>query len=169
MKNLVRFRKSDFDGNIRVSSSWITNGHWALRKTRVQNEAIAVSVDTVKAFNSKADVATVEDSFVERVTTPPKNLMLLRFNRTRINLSRSDSKHISDISLFLSDDKKNVAWLDREYVELFGLETLWGHPNAETQAVESAVFVEREDSDLTIMPIRAPEKSELREELGQLL
>ena len=158
-------KKAVGSGRLRISEDGehITNGHWLCKRSILKQAALLTSVEAIKAMFPRADdVSTIPvasmDAVVPYYTNP------VTYTRTR--WIQSDYAIGVDTVLFVAEaalqKDDSQVWIQRQYVDLFGLEEVTSQRAAGTAIIEPVMVGDRDDWKVIVMPQRLPYREGLR-------
>lgn len=132
------------------TESWVSNGHFAVKKARVKLGTHLTSNDAVMCAypNAKGIIEKDETEFETA----------LRFEMLRVSFTRSPWRH-ADAALFL-DESGHAAWFNADYCDALGIAVLFG-PSAmftaeddkATPYYDAPTF---DEASIVIMPMEVP-------------
>lgn len=147
----IRLTKA-FTRNTRIhwTDTWVSNGHWAIRKDRVTNPT-----DTIDAFRASlgagADVTThLTDTGVESASTPRSTTRRM-YTRTNWIYVAKDVEHVA----YVDADGLRWVWIARHYADRMDLDVLYGaHKPARGPAINVLCDQPSDAPTMAIMPCR---------------
>jgi hypothetical protein len=152
MSEDLLFNIKKFMERVVWTPSWISNGHFAVLKTRVKLGTHLTSSDAVIcAYPTADDVQPWEDEKIIDV--------LAAFKDIRVEFTRSPWCH-RNAALFL-DASGHAAWFNADYCDALRVETLYGpSPMFSKPGTEAAVAYydapTLAEASIVIMPMRTP-------------
>lgn len=145
MYHEIKLNKRMFGASVRVSPGWITNGHWAIKRSRVANQALYANEELASLHVYKNTRSTkIDDKVVDAVVPDCKGFREFRctdwvYVNTSIN---------GECYLFM-DKNKCPALFNREYIDTFGLKSVYGNDKNKS----FTDVPKRDQVTIVIMPI----------------
>lgn len=141
----------------------VTNGHWMCKRSILKQAALLTSVEAVKALYPRCDdVEMIPASSIDSVV--PYYSEPVIYTRTR--WIQTDHMLGVDAVLFVAEEPErendSQVWIQRRYVELFGLEEVTGQCAAGDASLDPVMVGNRDDWEVVVMPQRIPYQEGLR-------
>ena len=116
----MKITKSDLNnGSVTLATSYVTNGHWAVRLDAVENAAMLNTVDKLSVFAPRATyINEIEDSKIEALF-PESPACKVTFKGNILNQAGFDKAQ--DLVEY-SDEEGNVKiYFNRRYAEMLDI------------------------------------------------
>ncbi|HEY2930874.1 MAG TPA: hypothetical protein VGK99_03940 [Acidobacteriota bacterium] len=148
MQQITLKKKHFAGGSVYLTPGWISNGHWAIKRTWIKNNAVFASADTVSAFLGEKTSVTVKenDSMVESILDTVKDAQLDYVKTDWVHSKAGDDFNL--LRVFKNCSGKAV--FREDYIQAFEILSLVG--TKPTDVFRSA------DSDFLLMPCRLEDK-----------
>jgi hypothetical protein len=104
---------------LRVSDSWLTNGTWAVKRTRVSNQTIFTCACCLQRDTGAFTLTPIEDYFVEGMLNPDDVMERWARTDTQVEVSGIDFTRYQS-------DAGQICYVRRSYQEHFHLGYLYG-------------------------------------------
>ena len=171
MKQINLTKKAVGSGLLRLTSDGqhITNGHWACRMDIVKQAPLLTSVDACKALFPKSDVKLIEPDHMSAIVRGTH--AEVKFVKTHWIQTGHSGHGDYDSVLFIAEERPTRSgfnegdkdkgptqlWIDRRYVDLFGLEEVFSHSSPGDITLDPGCVRDEEGVwQIIVMPKRLP-------------
>jgi hypothetical protein len=141
---------------LRVSDSWLTNGTWAVKRTRVSNQTIFTCACCLQRDTGAYTLTPIEDYFVEGMLNPDDVMERWARTDTQVEVSGIDFTRYQS-------DAGQICYVRRTYQEHFHLGYLYG------DRPESGLWDKPSLFDATMVIAAHREPQHMRLPLSELL
>lgn len=129
---------------LRLFPSWVSNGHWAIKRTRLSNAGVFISKASAQAYIGANDtvIAHDDDSLIDKILSTRLTTSCYTATRILVETGKKTAR------LFVDDVTGELAAFDAVYSSVFGVTRLFGE-NGKCFTDSPSL----EDSTVVLMPV----------------